>query len=155
MIFDKLENAELYASAHPLFEAAFALAEGLIKENAPTGRYDGEDGVYAIVQEYDSNVKTPEEVRYEAHREYIDIQIVLKGKETILVAYEKDMKVDTPYAPDCALYLPDVFPSQNLTIADGFFAVFYPLDAHAPGLAFNGKSEKISKIVVKVPVKAV
>ena len=152
MILDKMENAALYDGAHPLFAAGFALAEHLIKENAPCGRYEGEDGVYAMVQEYDSNVKAPEEVRFEAHRDYIDIQIMVRGKETVLAAYEPECKVDTPYTPDYALYLPDVFPTQNLTLSDGIFAIFYPADAHAPGLAYEGKSEKIAKIVVKIPV---
>ena len=152
MIFDRMENAALYDGAHPLFAAGIALAEQLIADNAPNGRYDGEDGVYAIVQAYESNAKAPEEVRFEAHRAYIDVQIMLSGKETVLVAYEPDCKVDTPYAPDCALYTPDVFPVQNITLSDNTFAVFFPLDAHAPGLAFEGKSEKIAKIVVKIPV---
>lgn len=152
MIFDRMENAALYDGAHPLMKKGFALAEKLMKENAPAGRYDGEDGVYAMVQAYDSNVKAPDEVRFEAHREYIDVQILISGKETVLVAYEPDCKVDTPYTPDYALYTPDVFPVQNITLTDNTFAVFFPLDAHAPGLAFEGKSEKIAKIVVKIPV---
>ncbi len=152
MIFDSMKNAALYDGAHPLMAAGFALAEQLIKEKAPAGRYEGEDGVYAMVQEYDSAVKASDEVRFEAHREYIDVQILLSGKETVLVAYEPDCKMDTPYTPDYALYTPDVFPVQKLTLADGTFAVFFPLDAHAPGLAYEGKSEHVSKIVVKIPV---
>ena len=154
MIFDHLKNASLYFGAHPLLEEGISLAEKLIAEKAPVGRYDGNNGVYAMVQAYDSNVKAQDDVRYEAHKEYIDIQIVLSGKETVLVAYEPDCKVDTPYTPDYALYTPDIFPYQSLTLTEGLFAVFYPLDAHAPGLAFDGKSEPIAKIVVKVPVKA-
>ncbi len=147
-----MENAALYDGAHPLLAAGMALAEQLIKENAPVGRYEGEDGVYAMVQAYDSSVKAEGDIRFEAHREYIDVQIVLSGKETVLVAYEPDCKVDTPYTPDYALYTPDVFPVQNITLTDNTFAVFFPLDAHAPGLAFEGKSERIAKIVVKIPV---
>ena len=152
MIFDKMENAALYYGAHPLLKDGFALANRLIAEKAPVGKHEGENGVYAMVQEYDSYVKTPDEVRFEAHREYIDLQILVSGKETVVVAYEPDCKVDTPYTPDYALYTPDVFPVQNITLTDNTFAVFFPLDAHAPGLAFEGKSEKIAKIVVKIPV---
>lgn len=152
MIFDRMENAAIYKDAHPLMAEAFALAERLIKEKAPVGKHEGENGVYAMVQEYDSYVKAADEVRFEAHREYIDVQIVISGKESVLVAYEPDCRVDTPYTPDYALYTPDVFPIQPLTLTANTFAVFYPLDAHAPGLALDGKSEPIAKIVVKIPV---
>jgi beta-galactosidase beta subunit len=51
-------------------QAAFAF----IRENnlhaLPLGRYDLEDGVFAIVQEY----FTKEESFYEAHKKYIDLQ---------------------------------------------------------------------------------
>ncbi len=149
MIIDTLNRSFLYNGAHPYFEGAFALANKLISENAPAGKYFGENGVYASVSEYDSKIK--ENPNYENHHDYIDIQIIVSGKETLLAGDTADTSIAVEYKPDIEFYYaPECF--QNITLDGGKFAIFYPGDAHAPGLAFNGVSSPIKKIVVKVPV---
>lgn len=149
MIIDTLNRSYIYNGAHPYFEGAFAFADKLIKENVPEGEYFGENGVYAAVSEYDSKIE--ENPTYENHHDYIDIQIVVSGKETLLAGVASDASIAVEYEPDYELYYaPECF--QNITLESGKFAIFYPGDAHAPGLAFNGVSSPIKKIVVKVPV---
>ncbi len=150
MIIDTLNRSHLYNSTHPYFEGAFALAEQLIKENADVGKYYGENGVYASISDYDSKADT--EPKFENHRDYIDIQIVVSGKETLLVGDTADAKLTVEYKPDVEFYSAPECAVQNITLCDGKFAIFFPGDLHAPGLAFGGVSSPVRKIVVKVPV---
>lgn len=122
----------------------------------PLGRYeiDG-DNVYANVQEYD----TTKTFGIEAHRRYIDIQLLVFGKEIIGVMPISDsLTVTTPYSEkdDFVLFDPVAMPFLNqkddnpgrLSFGPGQCSIFTPNDAHAPGLAAD-QPEKVRKVVVK------
>ncbi len=148
MIFDQMKNAEIYENYHEGFALGFAFIRRAVAENLPTGKYelDGEK-VYASVQEYttkDSNV-------FEAHRRYIDIQCIVSGEEAMESAQLSNCTEIQTYSQenDAGFYDGDgqaklIFKSQD-------FAVFFPQDAHKPGLKVSEKST-VKKIVVKVLV---
>ncbi len=150
MILDSLKRSDNYNAVHPDFKSAFELAKKLYNEKLPVGRYEGENGVYAFVQEYET--KNPETPRLENHRDYIDIQIVMSGKEKILVDVAENLELETEYTPDAEFYLPKKDSGETLVLEGDVFAVFFPLDAHAPGLSID-EPTKVNKIVVKIPVK--
>ena len=145
MIKDNIRNAALYEGVHPLFPIAFAFLKDAIANPKEIGRYDLEEGVFAFVQSYDG--KSAENCKIEAHKKYIDIQCVLKGKELFGVA---DLATQTMYEDkfeekDVAFYTGEV---DLLTLRDGDFAVVFPDDAHRPQ---QGDGSRIEKVVVKVP----
>ena len=74
MIVDTLNEARSYFDMHPGMEAAFTFLRDAVRTDPEPGEYeiDGRD-VYAIVQ--DCVAKEPEDVRLEAHKKYIDIQL--------------------------------------------------------------------------------
>ena len=146
MIKDKVENSALYEGINPGFPAAFAFLKEAMAAPKEVGRYELGDGVFAFVQSYDS--KPADACKIEAHKKYIDIQCVLKGKESFGVA---DLSTQTMYEDkfeekDVAFYHGDV---DLLTLTDGDFAVVFPQDAHRPQ---QGDGTHVEKIVVKVPV---
>ena len=107
-------------------------------------------GAYANVQEYQTKVENG----FEAHRDFIDIQIVLSGEEVIGVAdladaldctleYDKDR--------DCVLYA-SASKVRKLDADSTSWFVFFPSDLHQPGLAKNGTPSPVKKVVVKIPV---
>lgn len=127
-------------------EAAFAFLQDAIKTDPEPGEYeiDSRD-VYAIVA--DCVAKEPEDVRLEAHKEYIDIQFSLRGEDRIGWApLNKCTNVDYVYDSenDVALYTDT--PQDWFALKADRFCVLFPQDAHAP-LAGAGPSKKI---VVKV-----
>ena len=151
MIYDSLKNASLYYGADPLFKEAFELARSLMDPTVPMGKHEGENGVYVMKSTYESKV-VADKATYEAHREYIDLQIVVSGKEKILDCDVDELIITQPYAPDCLLGVAkDGTREQTLTMGEGDFAIFYPTDAHVPGLAID-ESCKIVKLVAKIPV---
>ena len=145
MIKDNLKYAALYESVHPLFPAAFAFLREAMKEKKEVGRYELEGGAFALVQSYDT--KRAEDCKIEAHKKFIDVQCVLKGKELFGVA---DLSGQTMYEDkfeekDVAFYKGEV---DLLTLTDGDFAIVFPEDAHRPQ---QGDGSRVEKVVVKIP----
>ena len=51
---------------------------------------------------------------------------------------------------DAAFYAADLKP-QEMTISDGYFAVFFPQDGHMPQLCVD-KPMKVKQVVIKVEI---
>ena len=151
MIYDTFENLELYfEETGPLHKALSFAAE--FDTSQSDGRYeiDG-DHSYAMVMTYDTAAS--EELKFEAHKKYIDIQLMLEGVEFMDISLDKSLDVDTPYSErnDVALFKsPEHFTSVFLE--SGNFAVLYPHDIHQPGRKV-GDSKQVRKMVLKVSVK--
>jgi biofilm protein TabA len=120
------------------------------------------DDVYALVQRYRPQLR--HKAFWEAHRKYIDVQCVFEGEETMGWAPLETMGVSKPYDAerDYVVLEPlrgtrDGDPhhthdhQQFFTLRQGMFAIFFPSDAHMPGLAPNDElAGEVKKIVVKV-----
>lgn len=141
MIYDKLENFEKYVSSHP----EFATVEEFMKNNdllaIPTGKTPINEKVFFNRQSY---LGKPDSNKYESHIKYIDVQVVMKGREkikysvkqpTIAEVNEKDVYF-TEADADCVMEL------------ENSFAVFFPGELHAPGIGVN--DEQVEKIIFKV-----
>lgn len=108
----------------------------------------GTEGVYAIPQCY--TPKKKEERSIEAHRKYIDIQVMMEGMEYLGYADEStldfsgyDEEHDTELLTGTLTFLP--FPKD-------FFVILFPQDAHMPGVQGQGSTPTVKKIVIKVPL---
>ncbi len=151
MIQDTLENAARYEALSPRFAKAFRFLRCIDGNEAP-GRHeiDG-DKVFGLIQSY--TTKPHETALMEAHRKYIDIQFVHKGRETILWAPLAAMKDEAlPYnkKTEAALWrlVPDV---TELHMSAGHIAILFPCDAHAPGVEWE-EPEEVFKVVIKVAI---
>ena len=117
----------------------------------PLGRTEIEgDDVYVLLSE--AETRPPDQVQFEAHRRYIDIQMVVRGQESIGVTPVAGLVTTEPYDPARDIEFFAIPPqSQTLALDAGNFAVFTPKDAHRPSLHFNGPHVS-RKAVVKVSV---
>ena len=118
----------------------------------PAGNYDlaGKD-IY--VQVIDTTTKPAAECRPEVHRQYADVQFLVRGRERIGVAAETGrfaVAEDLLAARDLLFYA-DVADEATLSMRPGSFAVFLPTDVHRPACAVDGP-EPIRKVVMKVRV---
>jgi YhcH/YjgK/YiaL family protein len=153
MILDTIANSSVYANLGPEFAKGFAFLRQFDGSQA-MGRHeiDG-DRVFALVQSY--TTKPIESALYEAHRRYSDIQFIFNGRETILWAPLVTMSDQTMAyddAKDAALWKCNPTDSTLLRLSAGHVAVFFPQDAHAPGMEWNSPCEVV-KVVVKVQVR--
>jgi YhcH/YjgK/YiaL family protein len=107
----------------------------------PLGRTDIEgDDLYVTVSE--GETRAPEQVKFEAHRRYIDIQLVVRGQEAIGEPYDPAKDIEFFAVPP---------RSETLELRAGDFAVFAPGDGHRPSLHLDGPHVS-RKAVVKVSV---
>ena len=91
---------------------------------------------------------------YEAHKQYLDIQCTLRGLERVACLPIEKLTETKPYSEDgdCALYsAATIHHPMEMTIGDGYFAIFYPQDGHMPGLCADAPT-KVKKVVVKVKI---
>ncbi len=148
MILDILENAHRYLTLNGGFAAGFEfLARRDLKElPVDTYKIDG-DRVYAMVSKDHGLEK--ENAWLEAHRKYIDIQLVLEGTDAMGWKPEATCTPTSKgYDPENDIQFYKDKPDAWLATAPGAFAIFFPEDAHAPLVS----SGQLQKVVVKVAV---
>ena len=148
MISDSLDNFDKYLCLHRDFTDAAGFIGRNDSAELPSGKYDiGNRGVFALVSEYET--KHISLCFIECHRRYIDIQIILTGREKIGVCNKKDCAEDEYNEDRDFQKLHGEVGFINLT--PGMFAIFFPYDGHMPQTQYADKPETVKKIVIKVP----
>lgn len=118
-----------------------------------TQRVELGEGVFVLEQAYVA--KRREEGRWEAHSAYLDIQVILAGKERMELMDTSGLEVEEDLRTERDLIF---FKAKDggsvLEAGEGFIAVFFPPDAHKPSLEAGAGAGvvKVWKAVVKVPV---
>jgi biofilm protein TabA len=152
---DQSINRKAFAVSYFKNKERWDKAFSFLKSNDLSGlelkRYDIDgDNLYAPVSEY--LTKNEEDAKYEAHQKYIDIQYVVSGKEQIGVAPMSQKKdIIQPYDATKDIEFLTVTNGENRTALPDRFFIFFPGDAHRPGLK-DGENSPVRKVVVKVKV---
>lgn len=129
------------------WDAAFEfMREGDL--SLPVGDHplDGQNAFVRVV-EYDS--KNPEDVFFEAHRNYADIQFVVTGEELIGVSDLKEATVKDVYNEENDIEFYNSPDGRNLHAKPGTFFIFFPGEGHRPAIR-SGESVPVRKMVIKV-----
>ncbi|HEY6094501.1 MAG TPA: YhcH/YjgK/YiaL family protein [Gallionellaceae bacterium] len=148
MILSTLSQSDRYTALHPLFQRAFDYIRNTDLFALAPGRSPivGEDLI--VIVEH-AQGKPQEHARLEAHRKYIDIQLVLEGDEVmgwkpladcLNPVSEHSLEKDIRFFDDA--------PASWVAVPPDHFCIFFPEDAHAP-LVGEGK---IRKVIFKVAV---
>ena len=147
MILDTLSNLPRYAALHPLFPEAIRFLQRPDLAQIPDGRHDLLDGLFAIIQSYDT--EPLEGALLEGHEQNLDIQFILAGRETIGWAPREGQSVATPYDPprDIAFFHG---ACQQMKLRANDFMILWPSDLHLPMRHFANAPERVRKIVVKI-----
>ncbi|HEY9115725.1 MAG TPA: YhcH/YjgK/YiaL family protein [Bacteroidales bacterium] len=147
MVLDRIENVALYESLHPGIKTAFDFINKTDFSSFLPGKYELEgDKIFVLVNEYET--KKASETYPEAHRKYIDIQLMVSGSEKFGYAAFSGQKVQSEYnlIKDIAFFNSEV---DFFELNPGMFAIFFKNELHQPGI-FIGKPETVKKVVVKV-----
>jgi biofilm protein TabA len=148
MILDSLNNCANYINLLPLFEKAFTYLRSENLEGLEPGKYELEgDNLFAIVA--DANGIAKEEAKLEVHRKYLDIQYIIAGTDHMgwkPLAYCEEVATVYDEEKDFALFADKT--ETWFDVPAGYFAIFFPSDAHAPMTTLD----KVKKVVVKVAV---
>ncbi len=148
MIIDSLENIAFYNNI-PQNVIDF------IKTLTPqieVGRYEIDNDSYANIDVYET--KNLNDCKFEAHKNYIDIQMLLSGIEELDYTPVKGLTISEEYdvKRDVMFFENPNRISDSVILEAGKFALIYPHEAHRPQVAFNATSKTVKKVVVKIHV---
>lgn len=147
MVIDKLENLERYVPLHPLFAEAVSFLKTTDLRAHEAGKVVLKEGEL-MVNFADACPKTKEEALLETHNDFIDIQIPLSGEEVMGYTPRTDLP-EAAYNAEKDITFYEGLATNYLTVKPGMFTIFFPEDAHAPGITPDG----VRKVIVKVRVK--
>jgi YhcH/YjgK/YiaL family protein len=148
MVLDQLRETASLSHLNVRFKQAFDFLLNTDLTALEPGKInlDG-DALYVSIVEMDG--KKPENAKMETHRQYIDIQVVIAGAETMgWTPVEKCTEAVDAYNPVKDIQFFSNTPSTYFTLKAGDYAVFFPEDGHAPGIGDG----RIKKAIVKVSV---
>lgn len=150
MILDTIDQISNYKGICPNLDKGIDFLRAFCADSKPEGRYeiDGDDA-YLMIQRV--SLKPREDLRYEAHARYADIQYALEdGEEMGFMPVSKLAFGEYDEAKD-ARFAPSAPGEMKLNMQKGMFAIFFPNDGHSPCRA-RDEQKQIRKIVVKVRV---
>lgn len=147
MIVCPFKDLKRYVSVIPGLEEAIEAANNLQSYKPATIPLSGSNKI--LVQQI--TTKPWEGAKLEAHREFLDIQYIVKGKEVVGWAPVDTLTPADEFntAKDKGLYAGKNYPME---IEEGYCYVVYPEDAHAPGVYLEGEAEQVTKLVIKLKV---
>jgi biofilm protein TabA len=140
---------EQYHRNPALWEKAFAYLRDTDLEHIKPGKYPIQgDTLTAAVTE--GPAKELDKAAWEAHRRYVDLQYVIRGREKMAVAPIDSAELVKPYdeKKDVANYKAE---GTYYTAGPGTYFLFFPADVHRPSIRAEGY-DTVKKIVLKIRV---
>lgn len=148
MIISNLKHSERIEPLHPAFKKAFDYIKSHDLLHEACGRIEL-DGDRLFINNVSPTCLPAEAQVLEVHRDYIDIHVLLEGKERIGWKALEDLQAEKQaYNPtsDCALYTDR--PTFYVDLQPGEFVVVFPEDPHAPLIGTGN----IRKLIIKVKI---
>lgn len=147
MIFGNISNLESYLSDEIIAAIDYYKANDLLAYEPGSHPING-DKLFVNIAEYETT--SPENRFWEAHKDYLDLHIILKGRERIDLNFLENMKPGAYVKEDD--FLPIEGESKtSLILEEGDFLICYPDDGHMTGLKACGP-EKIKKAIFKIKI---
>lgn len=149
MIYDNIKNLNKYNEI-PANVKDFLT--GLSAET-PVGHYEIDENIYVNIDIY--NTKDIDNCKLEAHKKYIDIQMLIDGSERLDYISVDGLDISEQYDDNRDVMFFELPAKVNsLYLKPGNFALFYPEDAHRPQMNSSAVSAKVKKVVVKILISA-
>ncbi|MFA6891785.1 MAG: YhcH/YjgK/YiaL family protein [Sphaerochaetaceae bacterium] len=132
MLFDTLDNLELYLSILPELQTVIEVMDKGEVYEMKNGSYStkNQEVSYNIV----SYLSGGQDDRYEAHRKTTDLEILLEGEELMSLTWREAVKDATPYDAVKDVCFCDGDPLVVVHAAVGRFCVFFPGEPHRTGV---------------------
>lgn len=147
MIFGNINHLEEFPFLEKQVLECFSYAKehDLLSYEKGCHKIDG-DRLYVNIVEYTTT--TPEERFWEAHRQYLDVHVMLHGTEQIDVNFIQNMEQKDFVEKDDFLPL-EGDKNGSVILRNGDFLICYPSDGHRTAVSVNGP-EAIKKAIFKV-----
>jgi len=144
------EFARLYFQNQERWNKAFQFLSGQNLADLEIGRHELEGAdLFVNVDEYVT--RNEENVLFEAHKKYADIQVLVSGEEKIGVLPLDETNVTVPYDEEKDIMFLTAEGENYRNAAPGKFFLFFTKDAHRPTVK-KAENIQVKKIVVKVRI---
>ena len=145
MIIDGIENISKYNTI--ISENVINFIKTL-SPSTPCGRYEIDKKSYANVDEYEP--KPYENCKFEAHKKFIDIQMVLSGCEDLEYTLVKGLDISEKYDENRDVMFFENSESDCVHLTPYKFAYINTYEAHKPQIKTS--SSNVKKVVIKIKV---
>ncbi len=150
MIFDSLKHIENYKGIAPRIYKALEILRDTDFSKVADGTYEveGFDFRYNVM----SYTQDHGFEKFEAHRDFIDIQYMITGTEIMgfnQLENVTEIAAEANPAGDIWFYHGDM---DSVTVSGDRFAIFFPSDAHAPGIMPPKGPYEVRKCVFKIHI---
>lgn len=149
MIFGNINHLEEFGFLEESVKRCFAYLKShdLLSCEKGTYKIDG-DKLFVNVVEY--TTMEAENRFWEAHRDYLDVHVMLKGQEQIDINFIQNMELKEYVKKD------DFLPMEgkkngSVVLREGDFLVCYPSDGHRTAVKVE-EAETIKKAIFKVVI---
>ena len=147
MIIDSLDHLSLYEKAFPSLVTVQKIlsSENLLEKEV--GSYSTEDANCRYnICEYNT---TDQYKDFEIHKKEADVQIMLTGNEFMVASKRDSAKDASPSDSESDIHFVGGPHIVSFRAEPGYFAIFFPGEPHAPGLALD-KPQGAKKVVFKL-----
>lgn len=149
MIFGNIKDEKRYSFLGPAVRKCFEYynAEDLLGREKGSYPIDG-DNIFVNIVEYETVDRSQK--KWEAHKDYLDIHMILSGEEIIDVNFIDNMTQGDYVKAEDFLAVEGEVTSYGIC-RPGDFMICYPEDGHKPGVKVDAP-QKIKKAIFKVRV---
>lgn len=149
MIFGNITQLSDYGFLDNQIKECFEYAKqhDLLQYEKGRHEIDG-DRLFVNIAEYETT--TAENRFWEAHKNYLDLHLMLDGQEQIDLNFIENMEVKEFVEKDDFLPL-EGGKNADVIMRNGDFLICYPGDGHRTAVAVDGP-EKIKKAIFKVRI---
>ena len=149
MIFGNIDNLEEFSYLEQQVMECFAYAKSHNLASYEKGSHEI-DGYRLFVNIVEYTTTTPEERFWEAHKNYLDVHVMIHGTEQIDLNFIQNMDVKEFVEKDDFLPM-EGEKNSSVILRDGDFLICYPGDGHRTAVAVDGP-EQIKKAIFKVRI---
>lgn len=149
MIFGNIQNLKEYSFLENGIRECFDYAKAHELRNYGTGSHeiDGER-LFVNIVEYETTL--PQNRFWEAHRDYLDLHLMLCGTEQIDLNFISNM-VQGDYVKQDDFLPMEGEKNGSVILVRGDFLICYPNDGHRTAVAVK-EPEKIKKAIFKIRI---
>ncbi len=148
MIIANLQDSRRIELLHPQFAELFAYIKSHSWDKAPLGRISL-DGDNLYINHSVPIIKSRDTQVLEVHRRYIDVHVLLEGRETFgwnSLANLKEPVAAYDPEKECQFFADR--PHSYVDLVPGEFVIVFPEDAHAPNISDAPLRKLVAKILL-------
>lgn len=150
MFIGHMSQLEFTQSLSPELKLLIQRVAEQLKTPIEDGRYelDGEAAFFFVTHDH---TQLREQRLSECHRRYLDVQILLQGKETFGYSVTGFAGLDDDHLEERDLaFSEQLCHERYVDLQAGDFVIFYPGQPHRPLIASNDQPMPIRKVVIKI-----